>query len=143
MPEPMRSEAEIQRDVIRLLTLAGFVVYNTSQGYRKEPGGTRMTRGLADLILFHPILKRFGAFEVKTTLGLKLHERGILCQGQPKDILRAQGQQRFGRHCTTCGGVYAIGGMAEAWKLLESLGLAEPEATSITGYRLRVPRETR
>lgn len=140
---PKRTEAEVQRSVIHLFTLAGFVVYNTSQGFRKDPGGTRMTPGLADLLLYHGRLKRSGAFEVKTPAGLKLHQRGVLGLGQPKDVTRAQAQARFARCVETTGGCYGIGGMDEAWHLLESLGLAELEGPAPLGWRLRVSRETR
>src|SRR5512147_2896733 len=49
-----RPEAQIQAAIAKLLTVAGFAVYSTSQGYRAAPGGTRMTPGLPDLYAVHP-----------------------------------------------------------------------------------------
>ena len=43
-------EKEIQKQIVRFLNLRGWWVYSTSQGYRKERGGTRMTPGLSDLL---------------------------------------------------------------------------------------------
>ena len=42
-------EKEIQKQIVRFLNLRGWWVYSTSQGYRKERGGTRTTPGLPDL----------------------------------------------------------------------------------------------
>ena len=47
----MKPEARIQRNIRDLLVQVGFHVWDTSQGYRKDPGGTRMTPGLPDLVL--------------------------------------------------------------------------------------------
>ena len=45
-------EAEIQKHIIELLRdKLEFNVWETSQGYRKDPGGTRMTPGIPDLII--------------------------------------------------------------------------------------------
>lgn len=141
-PAPRRSEVDEQRAVKQLLTLAGFVLYDTSQGYRKERGGTRMTPGLADLVLFHPRLKRSGFFEVKTIAGAALHNRALLGKGSPKEIARARAQQRFMDLCLEAELVYGFGGIDAAWRMLEVLGLATPEPTSMTGYRLCVARGT-
>jgi len=43
------TERAIQREIRGFLRQLGFAVYETSQGYRREPGGTRTTAGLADL----------------------------------------------------------------------------------------------
>lgn len=48
---PKATEAEIQRGIVKFLRTIGCAVYVTSQGYRKEPGGTRMTPGLPDLLV--------------------------------------------------------------------------------------------
>lgn len=45
------TEAAIQRDIVKFLRSVGCAVYVTSQGYRKDPGGTRMTPGLPDLLV--------------------------------------------------------------------------------------------
>lgn len=46
-------ERAIQTAIMRLLTAHGFQVWSTSQGYRKERGGTRVTPGMPDLYAFH------------------------------------------------------------------------------------------
>lgn len=48
------SEQNVQAIGVRLLKLAGFAVYTLSQGYRREPGGTRQTAGLPDVFAMHP-----------------------------------------------------------------------------------------
>lgn len=47
----MATEAEIQRGIVRFLRDIGGAVWVTSQGYRSDPGGTRMTPGLPDLLV--------------------------------------------------------------------------------------------
>jgi hypothetical protein len=48
-------EKEIQRQIVRYLKLKGWHVWETSQGYRSAPGGTRTTPGLPDLYCLHPV----------------------------------------------------------------------------------------
>lgn len=43
------TEREISRDIQGLFRLVGFHVFSTEQGYRRDPGGTRMTPGIPDL----------------------------------------------------------------------------------------------
>lgn len=45
------TEATIQREIMKFLRTIGCYVYSTSQGYRKDPGGTRMTAGIPDLFV--------------------------------------------------------------------------------------------
>ena len=45
------TEAKIQREIVQLLRTIGFAVWETSQGYRRDPGGTRQTPGIADLLV--------------------------------------------------------------------------------------------
>ena len=48
----MKPEALIQKHIIELMRdKMGFAVWETSQGYRKDPGGTRTTAGIPDLII--------------------------------------------------------------------------------------------
>lgn len=47
----MKPEARIQKHIVELMHKLGFAVWDTSQGYRKERGGTRMTAGIPDLII--------------------------------------------------------------------------------------------
>jgi hypothetical protein len=48
-------EKEIQRQIVHYLRLKGWTVWQTSQGYRSAPGGTRMTPGLPDLYCLHAV----------------------------------------------------------------------------------------
>lgn len=47
----MKPEAKISLDIRDVMGQAGFVVWTTEQGYRKERGGTRMSPGIPDLII--------------------------------------------------------------------------------------------
>jgi hypothetical protein len=65
-------ESEIQREIVDFLRTVGCSVWQTSQGYRKDPGGTRMTPGIPDIFVMH----ESGAWtwaEIKTPKG-KLSE---------------------------------------------------------------------
>ena len=46
-------ERDIQRSVVQYLRACGWTVWITSQGYRKDPGGTRMSPGIPDLYAVH------------------------------------------------------------------------------------------
>lgn len=144
---PKVTERVVQQQVKHLFALAGCVVYDTSQGYRQEPGGTRMTPGLADLLVFlPPMATRYrpgdepaivtasavGFFEVKTPDGLKLHQRH-----HARGEKRAQHQALFAKRCVERGIPYAMGGMDEAWAFLAGVGLA---VRAGAGWGLRVPR---
>ena len=48
------TEAQIQREIIKFLRSIGGAVWHTSQGFRRDPGGTRMTPGLPDLVVMFP-----------------------------------------------------------------------------------------
>jgi hypothetical protein len=60
-------EAQIQMEIVRFLRTVGCSVYDTSQGYRKERGGTRTSAGIPDLIVIHPSAWTFA--ELKTPKG--------------------------------------------------------------------------
>ena len=62
------TEAQIQREIVVFLRdKLGFAVWETSQGYRKDRGGTRTTAGIPDLyVLGHG---RALWVEVKDTKG--------------------------------------------------------------------------
>lgn len=60
-------EREISREIQLFLKQVGCSVYTTEQGFRKERGGTRMTPGIPDLIVFHPLAWTFA--ELKTPRG--------------------------------------------------------------------------
>lgn len=47
----MKPEEKIQRAIVEFMRTVGFSVWDTSQGYRKERGGTRMTPGIPDLVI--------------------------------------------------------------------------------------------
>lgn len=80
----------------------GFVVYDTSQGYRAERGGTRTTPGIPDLILLHrdPALVLF--FEVKPPKQAEAAKRLLelapiaVTKGQVKAYNNARAQKAFG-----------------------------------------------
>jgi hypothetical protein len=51
-PKPPLEKA-IQSQIVSYLKAAGWQVWQTSQGFRPQPGGTRMTKGLPDLYGVH------------------------------------------------------------------------------------------
>ncbi len=73
MKRPIATEAQIQRAIIELLELAGFVVWSTSRVRRRcpeckafVPGGDGVDRGLPDIVFTHPSMPRLlGGIEVK------------------------------------------------------------------------------
>lgn len=73
MKRPPATEAQIQRSIIELLELAGFVVWSTSRVRRRcshcgsySSGGDGVEKGLPDLVFSHPRLPRvMGGIEVK------------------------------------------------------------------------------
>lgn len=46
-----KPETELSAAICSFLRAAGYSVYSLEQGYRKEPGGTRQTPGIADLYI--------------------------------------------------------------------------------------------
>lgn len=131
---PKRKETEVQRSIVRLLTGLGWVVYSTSQGYRKEAGGTRMTPGIPDLWCFHPQRKLTLWVEVKPghearrlakLLARPAHE---IPASSARDVRRAVSQQRFGVLCTETDQPYAYGEEADVVAVLRTLGFQFPKA---------------
>ena len=91
-------ETVVERDGILLLTIAGFTVYRTSQGFRAEPGGTRMTPGLPDVLAFRQGKLLF--WEAKTAAGLADYRKwsthtGTVPASAVKRWKRAQAQHLF------------------------------------------------
>jgi len=117
---PPETEAQVQRKVTAYLDLMGFWVYSTSQGYRPDPGGTRMTPGLPDLVVFLPQRLGVGFFEVKTPAGQKEMDRMLALDplavkpSQRKKWQKAHHQHLFGVRCQGAGIPYARGGLTEA-----------------------------
>lgn len=66
----MKPEAQLSKDVQRLLKMIGCAVYSTEQGYRKDRGGTRTTPGIPDLIVLHPDAWTFAELKVGTQLSV-------------------------------------------------------------------------
>jgi hypothetical protein len=60
----MKPEAMVQRDITQFLKKLGCAVYSTSQGYRKDRGGTRTSPGIPDLIVLHPDAWTFAELKV-------------------------------------------------------------------------------
>lgn len=99
-------EAEVQQGLVRLFRACGGVVYSTSQGYRKERGGTRMTPGLSDLICFFPKLSMTLFWEVKRPGGK-----------------RTAAQEQFGKDAVAGYSAYGWGGLEQATALLRLWGM--------------------
>lgn len=132
LAERKQTEAEVQRDIIRLLVGLGWIVYSLSQGYRKEKGGTRMTPGLPDLYAFHPGKKLTLWVEVKP-----VHEARRLARllarppheipaSSVRDYRRAMAQDIFRRRCVMTGQPYAYGTAQDVVDTLRRLGFAFP-----------------
>lgn len=141
-------EDAVQRAVKHLYTLVGAVVYDLSQGYRPDPGGTRQTPGLPDLWGFLPLPPGYpepptGAairlfwHEVKTEAGIKDHHRllvipaNLVKRSQARAWARAIAQRQFGELCQARGIPYAIGGVEEAKALLLEIGLAHKDQRGV------------
>jgi hypothetical protein len=140
------TESELQRQIIRLFVCVGFLVYSTSQGFRKEAGGTRTSAGIPDLILFKHSIKFHGYFEVKTEAGLREYRR-LLQMDEAKvpasarrSYRRYQCQETFRQLCLATGVPHRIGGLEEARALLVTLGLAEDGPTGFTLTPMRGAR---
>jgi hypothetical protein len=118
-------ESVVQRDVVAYLKLRGCAIYSTSQGYRPEPGGTRMSPGIPDLLVWFPD-GRMGWFEVKSHDGQLLYAR--MASKQAKDVnassrndwRRTQAQAEFAGRCLVGNVPYARGGLAEAQLWMEA-----------------------
>lgn len=111
-------EAVVQRQVVALLTAAGCTVMTTSQGYRAEKGGTRMSPGIPDLLVWLPD-GRQGWVEVKSHAGLLLHRRMLrtpasqVSASAHRDWVRAHHQAVFGGRCVRGLVPYVLGGVPE------------------------------
>lgn len=95
-----RLEQHEQTDVVRLLRLAGFAVYVTSQ---RRP--SQVALGIPDLLLLHPDLG-LGAWETKRDGG----------------ALRPA-QATFAQRCERSGALYGSGTLADCERWLATLGL--------------------
>ena len=65
----VRREAKISKEITEFLTLIGHIVYSTEQGYRPARGGTRMSPGIPDLLVFGTPELPFYFVEVKAPGG--------------------------------------------------------------------------
>lgn len=87
-----------------ILIALHFTIYDTSQGYRREPGGTRLTPGLCDLIAFHRGLSLALFFECKPPKQAREAERLLslphfeVPKSATKDRKRAEAQREFGEN---------------------------------------------
>ena len=70
-------EREIQKQIVKYLRLKGWQVWQTSQGYRSAPGGTRMTPGLPDLYCLNEVRQWILWIEVKRPGGKLRPEQAI------------------------------------------------------------------
>src|SRR5579859_712823 len=87
-------EKDVQKGVVQLFRACGGIVYSTSQGYRKEKGGTRCTPGIPDLWIFFP--RNYGTlwWETKRPGGRRTSE-----------------QVAFATQCKECYMPYGYGGV--------------------------------
>ena len=60
-----RSERLVSKEIVEFLKVLQCSVYSTEQGYRKDRGGTRMTPGLADLVVFGPVGSQLPLFFIE------------------------------------------------------------------------------
>lgn len=94
------SEAHHQAWCKLLLLALGWRVYDTSQGYRREAGGTRITPGLCDLIAFQPRLSLVLFFECKPPKQAREAERmlnlPLVPPSKHKVAKRYRAQRDFG-----------------------------------------------
>jgi len=92
-------EKDVQRQVKGIYKQFGCSVYDFSQ-----PRATMQTAGIPDLLIFHESSKTFWFMEVKRDGGKQ-----------------TQNQLDFERRVQWCGGVYILGGVAEALKALREI----------------------
>lgn len=109
LPPPL--ERDTQKAIVKLFEAVGCIVYRTSQGYRRDSGGTRMTPGIPDLWVICPRRQVAWWFEVKRPSGK-----------------RTQAQVQFAVLCAATHTRYAWGGVNEAKNFLSGLGLLEKGA---------------
>ena len=125
---PKERESDVQRMIVILLRTLGFAVYDLSQGYRKEAGGTRQTPGLPDLYAFHKGKEVTIWIEVKPAKEMARLDRLLARPAReiPKSAARAYrravAQQQFGALCGAVGQPYARGGVEEVVEALRPLG---------------------
>jgi hypothetical protein len=109
----VKPEAAVQKGIVDLFRQIGCAVYVLSQGYRKEPGGTRQTAGLPDLYCLHPDIPG-GALWIECKA-----ERG-----KPSPA-----QLAFADECVACGVSYLLAkSVDEAWEYAVAIGLIEEAA---------------
>jgi hypothetical protein len=63
LPAPL--EREVRYQIEQWLTLKGWKVYRTEQGYRKDPGGSRTTAGIPDLYVMRLIGRQRGTLWIE------------------------------------------------------------------------------
>lgn len=100
-------ESAISREIVGFLRSVGFAVWDTGQGYRRDPGGTRITPGLADLVVIG-------------------HGRVLFVEvKRPKAKLRPA-QEVFRDECLANGGEWHLWrDVREAFDYLVDIGLLE------------------
>lgn len=77
-----RPEATVSAEIREFLAIIGCACYSLEQGWRKDPGGTRQTPGIPDLVVFGPDrFPFFGWIEVKAGKG-KLRPSQVVFQDE-------------------------------------------------------------
>ncbi len=105
------TEAQISREIVDFLRMVGWAVYDTGQGYRREPGGTRITAGLADLVCIG-------------------HGRALFVEVKSQRGRLRDSQREFAGHCAD-NGVACVcwRSVGEAWDWHVEQGLLEEAAS--------------
>lgn len=125
-------EKDEERAIIDLFARVGARAWKLSQGYRREKGGTRQTRGLADAYFTMP--GRAFWFEAKSKKGFVLHKQlvalaapkpeWIVGCGRHKAWKHAHEQEDFRRANEAAGVPSGLGDFGAAQAFLVRLGLA-------------------
>lgn len=108
-------EKSVQKAIVTLFRACRGFVYSTSQGYRRDPGGTRMTPGLSDLVVLFPTI---WASEAK-------RRRVLFWEVKRPGAQRTAEQVLFGERCLLSGVFYGWGDLEAAKTLMREWGLVK------------------
>lgn len=96
MSDEGRLERDEERDIIQLFEAIGATSWKLSQGYRREKGGTRQTRGLADAYFTMPGLAFW--FEVKSPKGYLQHKQLVAMAAPKPEWIRGGTRHKAWQH---------------------------------------------
>jgi hypothetical protein len=109
-------ERDMRESIKQLLAACGFFIYDLEQGYRKEPGGTRQSRGLPDLIALRDGIPAW-AIQVKGWIPRKTMPGKWAHNHTPEQV-------DFGARWIASGGYYTVGTLHDVEDDLVDIGLA-------------------